>query len=47
MGEGGWGREPKRIGCRRDVSGGRGREPRRIGMSRRDMSGGGVGSQEG
>ena len=35
------GREPRRIGCRRDVSeGGGGREPRRIG-SWRDMSRGG------
>ena len=35
---GGGGREPRRIGSRRDMSGG-GREPRRIGC-RRDMSGG-------
>ena len=44
---GGGGREPKRIGNRRDVSGGRGRELRGIG-NRRDMSGGsskGAGSQ--
>ena len=37
--------EPRRIGCRRDISGG-GRELRRIGC-RRDMSGGGIGSPEG
>ena len=36
MGEGG--REPRRIGCWRDMSGGGGREPKRIGC-RRDMSG--------
>ena len=34
----GGGREPRRIGSRKDMSGG-GREPRRIGC-RRDMSGG-------
>ena len=40
------GREPRRIGSRRDISWG-GREPRRIG-SRRVVSGGGrVGSPEG
>ena len=36
---GGGGREPRRIGSRKDMSGGGGREPRRIGC-RRDMSGG-------
>ena len=35
----GGGREPRRIGSRKDMSGGGGREPRRIGC-RRDMSGG-------
>ena len=38
MSGGGGGREPRRIGSRKDMSGG-GREPRRIGC-RRDMSGG-------
>ena len=46
MSWGGGGREPRRIGSRRNVSPVGGREPRRIG-SRRDMSGGRVGNQEG